>query len=153
VRYLYTLSPRFKRTSTKHQRPVCTHLADFAICSGDGRVSRGLISVRELKRGHALVPAPLPFLTTCFRKKHRLVAEENMEINAAQAFADLWALLCLGTITPHALFYRNWYGVITGLACAACAHYNTGDAIYALLICMILSAVFFFRAIAREIDG
>jgi len=76
-----------------------------------------------------------------------------MEINAAQAFADLWALLCLGTITPHALFYRNWYGVITGLACAACAHYNTGDAIYALLICMILSAVFFFRAIAREIDG
>jgi len=77
-----------------------------------------------------------------------------MEINAAQAFADLWALLCLGTITPHALFYRNWYGVITGLACAAYAHYNTaGDALYALLICMILSAVFFFRAIARELDG
>ena len=76
-----------------------------------------------------------------------------MEINAAQAFADLWALLCLATITPHALFYRNWYGVITGLACGAYAHYHPGAAFYALFICFMLSCVFFIRALVREIDG
>jgi hypothetical protein len=76
-----------------------------------------------------------------------------MQINAAQAFADLFAMLCLATITPHALFYRNWYGVITGLACAAYAHYNTGNAIYALLICVIVSGVFYLRALNREFNG
>lgn len=76
-----------------------------------------------------------------------------MEINAAQAFADLFAMLCLATITPHALFYRNWYGIITGLACGAFAHYNTGNAIYALLICVVLSGVFLIRALSREASG
>jgi len=76
-----------------------------------------------------------------------------MEINAAQAFADLFAMLCLGTITPHALFYRNWYGIITGLACGAYAHYHPGNAIYALLICVLASSVFLLRALVREFDG
>ena len=76
-----------------------------------------------------------------------------MEINAAQAFADLWAMLCLASITPHALFYRNWYGIITGLACAAYAHTHTGNAFYALFICVILSSVFFLRALTREFNG
>ena len=76
-----------------------------------------------------------------------------MEFNAAQAFADLWALLCLGSITPHALFYRNWYGVITGLACGAYAHYHPGTAFYALFICFMLSCAFYLRALTREFHG
>lgn len=76
-----------------------------------------------------------------------------MELNPAQMFADLWAMICLATITPHLLFYRNWPGIIAGLACAALAHYNPGSAIYWLLVCIVLSGVFFMRALTREFNG